>query len=111
MLCQGGAIVPCHPPVGLWEVKMLSISQSEESFPLSKYINKPNIYNEDWMQQQGELFTVILNEVLEPAASGPDTWRDDVFKEMVKAAFDLYQADDFQMIRTRLVNVLASDKF
>ena len=62
------------------------------------------------MQQQAELFTVILNEVLEPAAAGPDTLGDDVFKEMVKSAFDLYQADDFQMIRTRLVNVLASNQ-
>jgi len=90
---------------------MLAISQSDESFPLSKYINKPNIYNEGWVQQQEELFTVILNDVLEAAGSEPDTWPDEVFKEIVKSAFDLYQSDNFQIIRTRLLNVLAYNKF
>lgn len=85
---------------------MLGITKPTEAFPLSQLITDPNIYNnESWVQQQEELFTIILNEVLEPISSGPQWWSEPAFDGMVKLAFDLYQSDQFQTIRMRLLNV------
>lgn len=86
---------------------MINNPKPKGLFPLSKYITNPNIYNnERWVHQQEALFTVILNDVLEPASTGLDSlWSDDAFEGLVESAFDLYQSDEFHTIRTRLLNV------
>jgi hypothetical protein len=86
---------------------MLKISKPDQLFPFSGYITNPNVYNhENWIQQQEELFTVILNEILEPALFIHGPWSDDALEAVLSAAFDLYQSDNFQTIRTRLFNVM-----
>lgn len=85
---------------------MLSQSHSIEAFPLSQHITEPNVYNGAWVQQQEQLFAVILNEVLQSTHSKGDPWSDEEFEGVLKLAFDLYQSGEFQTIRTRLINVL-----
>jgi hypothetical protein len=85
---------------------MLTQSHLIETFPLSQYITEPNVYNGGWVQQQEQLFTVILNEVLQPTHSKADPWSDEELEGVLKLAFDLYQSGEFQTIRTRLINVL-----
>jgi hypothetical protein len=87
---------------------MLSQAHSIKTFPLSRYITEPNVYNGAWLQQQEQLFAVILNEVLQSTSSKADTWSDEEFEGVLKSAFDFYQSFEFQTIRTRLINVLSS---
>lgn len=85
---------------------MPSQSYSIKTFPLSQYITEPNVYNKAWVQQQEQLFAIILNEVLQSSSSKADAWSDEEFEGVLKLAFDLYQSGEFQTIRTRLINVL-----
>src|SRR5437667_2195797 len=57
--------------------------------PVSNHIAKSNLYNdESWIGQQQQLFTAILNEILESQSPRSSTWDDgDLLEQMRKTAF------------------------
>jgi hypothetical protein len=71
--------------------------------PVSKHIVKSDLYNDEgWIGRQQQLFTSILNEVLESPNTAPDPWDEESVR---KTAFEFYQADSFQLIVRRLKSV------
>ena len=92
-----------HPRPRALQPKVNNYSKLLATHPVSKHIAKSDLYNDEaWIGHQQQLFTSILNEILEHEHAHPDPWDEECIR---KAAFDFYQEDHFQLIVRRLNNV------
>jgi hypothetical protein len=74
--------------------------------PISEHVVKSNLYDdENWIGQQQELFTSILNEILETETSQAASWDDQALERARTASFEYYQSNSFQSIVHRLSSV------
>lgn len=74
--------------------------------PISENVIKSNLYDdENWIVQQQELFTSILNEILETETSHLASWDDQNLERIRAASFQYYQSNSFQSIVQRLNSV------
>jgi len=77
--------------------------------PISEHVIKSNLYdNENWIGQQQELFTSILNEILETETSQAASWDDQALERARIASFEYYQSNSFQSIVHRLSSVFST---
>jgi len=74
--------------------------------PISEHVVKSNLYDdENWIGQQQELFTPILNEILETETSRVTSWDDQALEMARVSSFEYYQSNSFQSIVHRLGTV------
>ena len=74
--------------------------------PISENVIKSNLYDdENWIQQQQELFTSILNETFETETSRSASWDDQNLERIRVVSFQYYQSNSFQSIVQRLNSV------
>lgn len=74
--------------------------------PISEKVVKSNLYDdENWIAQQQELFTAILNEMLETETCRSVPWDGPVLERIRVASFQYYQNNTFQSIVRRLRSV------
>jgi len=74
--------------------------------PISEHVVKSNLYDdENWIGQQQELFTSILNEILETETSQAASWDEQALERARPASFEYYQSNSFQSIVHRLSSV------
>jgi hypothetical protein len=77
--------------------------------PISEHVVKSNLYDdENWIGQQQELFTSILNEILETETSQAAAWDDQALERARTASFEYYQSNSFQSIVHRLSSVTST---
>jgi hypothetical protein len=77
--------------------------------PISENVIKSNLYDdENWIQQQQELFTSILNETLETVTSRSTFWDDQDLERIRASSFQYYQSNSFQSIVQRLNSVFST---
>jgi hypothetical protein len=76
--------------------------------PVSDYVTRPNVYNENWIARQQYLFTGLVNEVFKSRCSQEASWDDETLQKNRKIAFEYYQSPTFQVVVRRLRSVLNS---
>ena len=74
--------------------------------PISIHITKSDLYNdENWVGQQQELFTSVLNDIFEGQYSPLNLWGRGLLEIFRKEAFEYYETEVFQSIVKRLSSV------
>jgi hypothetical protein len=83
-----------------------SITTLLNKHPVSTHITKSDLYDdENWVAQQQELFTAVLNDILKVQCSPPSLWDRVLLEKFRKKAFEYYETEVFQSIVKRLNNV------
>jgi hypothetical protein len=98
-----------HSHRNIQKAKSMYSSSLLVNHPISKYALPTNLYgDETWIYRQQQLFTPILNEVLESHNSRSNVRGTTLLENFRKAAFDYYHSDKFQTI-VRPLNFVPSN--